>query len=214
MPREKKRPSLSSEELRQNKQESLKAFLDDTQEGKQISAHLHILPQIQERIKAALDYPRSSGGRQDDEVTIEKEFGGYIKKNGIPINLSVIDEESTRSLEEAFNNPQELYSNIAYHTLNDYLTSLGNTALSLIDQPHLRIGKKVAVRRSPKEGKRKGKIERDWAIDSILATGELQVRKRAIDGGYNLKTITIDDLIELNPKKFTKRFLARAAFNR
>lgn len=173
-------------------------FLDNTPEGRQISAHLKELGYFKGDI-GELHLQHAQPGFEVENERVQRftsftaTYGQFITDNRLKIDASTLD-----TVDKYYQYSPEVtgYARETEAKIRGYEAQLKTLPGQLLDNPQIRIGSTVNVLRSPRPGETEPWVDTGWTITGVLASGYLMAE--GPDG--KAKPQSIDTLIQLNPK--------------
>lgn len=164
------------------------AELRNTPEGRALANHRERLGYVSREVASALGHERIDRLSQMQLDTQRRQLGReWIAKNEVDIDTDALDRVTSGiGTEEDHDYVEGLWGSGLDAARND-LTAL---EVGLVEHPEFRIGNKVRVHRSGRQGK-EDEYETDWTVDEVLGNGKLRVVKE----GVGHKDHTINQLL-------------------
>lgn len=162
--------------------------LRGTPEGEQIGVHKHKIGDNRNNVKNEY-LPGELGSEKFESAPVnwKSDWKQYCVEQNIPYPLDEIDKKDDRF--------ERGIGAIEYMDMLDHFyEELSTTEIELAQNPNLRFGKELSVKRI---GKHSG-IEPGWTIDSFMADGSILMMRETDEGTLYLP-VDAGILSELNP---------------
>jgi hypothetical protein len=181
-------PELAKDLQEEHEGEVRREFLNNTEEGRVVLAHMNRLSSIIGDFKNAVaGKPHDLSGM--DGLARINLCNTFLSSNGIDIDYEATLKDGAQALR-------------ANHKLSKYYGILHNLPLPLSKRRDIHIGATIGVRLNPRKdiGEAEGRYIDGWVIQGINARGRVIARGPHPELGEAVKELAVDKIIEDNPR--------------